>query len=144
LSDELLSATDYLQERIAQDGPWGIMLAQNGGTPGIVRYRNRTVDQITADTNGRLLFDDVIRDNVDPLAVDRMGVFEWLALTLQFTPDTQAEDSISLLLANNIEEDGSRFVGGGSWRRLDQKCVRTSMVASNQLLGKSYPRLAVL
>jgi hypothetical protein len=108
--DMLLTAEQYLELRIEQDGMYGIMLVQTDRvgdrteplkTPDY--YTSKGSSNFTADVDG------------EKISLSDMGLFEWLALTLQNedqeTPNRAAyipEGENTFLLANRLKDSAGR------------------------------------
>lgn len=103
----LLTPTQYLDKKIAEDGAWGVMLAQTSQAAGIERIKGQSPDQMTGDGSQHL---ELTGHNIDA-----MGVFEWIALTLQNDPKELSPQDASWLLANRMTVDGGPHVPGGDW-----------------------------
>lgn len=84
-SDQLLTLSDYLDSKIAQDGPWGIMLTQVG----------KEADVASLVANQEHLTGQSELPTVAGVHVDKLGVFEWLTMVAQFpTARLRGEDQI--------------------------------------------------
>jgi hypothetical protein len=133
-SERWISAEEYLNQRIAQDGDWGIMLAQVSDEAGWEAVKGQSPDQMTADGDGDLA---VVRDEVGA-----MGIFEWLALTLQNDPTKLSSQDYSWLLAN-------RFTDSNGVARVPYGDFSDGQVRSNRRWAYYQgddvrPRLAVI
>lgn len=95
---QLLTASQYLDKKIAEDGPVGVMLVQTSSAAGIERLVGQTPNQMTSDGSQHL---EVAGSNVDS-----MGVFEWIALTMQKDPRELSRQDYSWLLANRMTIQG--------------------------------------
>jgi hypothetical protein len=109
---QLRTANDYLARKIEQDGPWGVILTQTSDQAGLKRIvegsdENRSPDAMT--NNGAVHFEVAGR------AVDDMGIFEWLGLTLQEDPTKLSSQDYSWMLANRVEVGGGPHVPRGYW-----------------------------
>lgn len=133
-----MSAQDYLIRKIEQDGPWGVALVQTSDDAGLQRLvagepKDRTPDTLTNE--GKNHFE------VAGQAVDGLGIFEWLALTMQENPSELSSADYSWLLANHLDLNGGAHVpcgfsrGGQVWSYL--------RAAGNGGVG-IRPRLAVM
>src|SRR3990167_10936851 len=87
---QLLSPSQYLDRKIAEDGPWGVMLAQTSPQAGIDRLKGQSPDQLTENGTRHL--------EIAGQMVDSMGVFEWIALTLGQDPKLLSAEDYSWLL----------------------------------------------
>lgn len=90
----LVSAHNYLEERILKDGRWGIMLAQTTGQPGTKSMEKVKTSTLLSSANQRL--------SLEGKYVDAMGILEWLAMTIQENPNRISQTG-GWLLANRIE-----------------------------------------
>jgi hypothetical protein len=134
-----ISAREYLNERMDSDGAWGVMLAQTSDDAGL-RY-------LVEDTPDDERSPDALTDNgsyhlrVAGHYADAMGVFEWLALTLQEDPSKMSSQDLSWLLANRIDVNGGPCVPDGVFRG-----GRVGSGLSGADVGNSdiRPRLAVM
>lgn len=75
----LISTQDYLEKKITSDGLWGVMLMQTSNIPGALTglvLDPKSPREING--NGHLV--------LQKTNVDAMGIYEWLALTLQENP----------------------------------------------------------
>jgi hypothetical protein len=135
----LMTASEYLDERIDENGPWGIMLAQTSNDAGMLHQTGQSPDQLTtiSGRSGHML--------VGTILVDAMGIFEWWALTLQEDP-SQLSNAASLtsswLLANRINVRGDVQVPTGLWNSYGY--VGSSLDGAIQSSKYLRPRLAVL
>jgi hypothetical protein len=134
-----VSAREYLNERIDSDGAWGVMLAQTSDDAGL-RY-------LVEDTPDDERSPDALTDNgsyhfrVAGHYVDAMGIFEWLALTLQEDPSTLSSQDLSWLLANRLAVNGGPCVPGGYF---DGGQVRSRLYRADNDDSDIRPRLAVM
>lgn len=103
--ESLLTGGEYLDIMMERDGPWGIMLMQADGKPGNSTYKYRSPDELTAKGRAK-----IGRQSPEfNYSLSDMGIFEWLALTLQEDLNKLADGSTSMLLANRIDyDDGAR------------------------------------
>jgi hypothetical protein len=95
-ADSMVTAGEYLDERIAQDGDWGVILTQVSNDAGVESLRGKSPDELTSDGNGTLY--------VEGVEVDGMGIFEWLATTLNHDPTQLSSQDASWLLANRFND----------------------------------------
>jgi hypothetical protein len=104
---QLLTATQYLDKKIAEDGPVGVMLVQTSDDAGIERLADQSPDQMTGDGSQHL--------ELSGSNVDAMGVFEWISLTLQTDPAQLSSGDYSWMLANRLDVGGGPRVPRGGW-----------------------------
>ena len=109
---QLRTSSDYLARKIEQDGPWGVILTQTSDQAGLKRIvegsdENRSPDAMTNTGAGHF--------EVAGRAVDDMGIFEWLGLTLQEDPTKLSSQDYSWMLANRVEVSGDPRVPRGDW-----------------------------
>jgi hypothetical protein len=130
---QLLTASQYLDKKIAEDGPVGVMLVQTSDAAGIERLVGQSPDQMTSDGSQHL---EVAGSNVDS-----MGVFEWIALTLQSDPAQLSSDDYSWMLANRLDVSGDPHVPFGGW---DGGRVRSLLNWAGSQVGDVRVRLAVM
>lgn len=134
-----MSAKRYLDLRIEQDGPWGVMLAQTSIQAGLERLvkgspSDRTPNTLTNNGDENLM--------VAGQAVDAMGIFEWIALSLQENPTRLSSGDLSWLLANRIEDaNGDARVPFGDW---GGGRVGSRVYSAGNGNGIVRPRLAVI
>jgi hypothetical protein len=128
-----LSARDYLDERIAEDGPWGVLLTQTSQQAGLQNLIGKSPDDLT--DKGQKRFE------IAGHKVDSLGVFEWLAMTFQHDPSALSSDDESWLLANRITVNGGSEVAYGYWYG-DQ--VKSHLWKSEDQGDGARPRLAVI
>ncbi len=105
---QLLTASQYLDKKIAEDGPVGVMLVQTSDDAGIDRIKGQSPDQMTADGSQHL---EIAGHNIDA-----MGVFEWISLTLHSDPAQLSSEDYSWMLANRLDVGGAPRVPDGFWR----------------------------
>jgi hypothetical protein len=129
----LLSATEYLDRKIAQDGDWGIMLVQDSKEAGIDRIKGQSPNELTRDGQIHLVSSGSF--------IDAMGIFEWLSLTLQKDPRELSVSDYSWMLANRIDVDGSPYVPGGGF---GDGQVRSGLYRADDGGADIRPRLAVV
>ncbi|MFO0970730.1 MAG: hypothetical protein U0520_00045 [Candidatus Saccharimonadales bacterium] len=101
----LISAEHYLSLRIAEDGPWGVALVQTSKVAGVNSKLGQSPNQLTADGSAHLQIADH--------SIDGLGIFEWIATTLQADPRQFSPVDVSWMLANRLE--GGPFVPLGDW-----------------------------
>ena len=82
-TSDLLTMDDYLDYKIASDGPWGMMLMQTSIDAGSTATINKSPDQLTQDGTQPL--------EIGGYDVGSMGIIEWLAFTLQENPGAVAK-----------------------------------------------------
>ena len=104
---QMLTPSQYLDKKIAEDGPWGVILVQTSKEAGIERIKGQSPDQMTNNGNGHL---ELAGSNIDA-----MGVFEWIALTFQKDPKELSPQDAGWLLANRMTVDGDPHVPYGYW-----------------------------
>jgi hypothetical protein len=104
----LLTASQYLDKKIAEDGPVGVMLVQKSDIAGINRIKRQSPNEMTNDGSQHL---ELAGHNIDA-----MGVFEWLSLTLQTDPAQLSSEDYSWMLANRMNVAGIGFVPVCDWR----------------------------
>lgn len=107
-----ITARDYLDQRIATQGEWGIMLVQTSDDAGIKSIvegpdEQRSPNALTDKGNRHF--------NIAGHDVDGMGVLEWLCLTLQEDPTKLSSRDVSWLLANRFDINGALCVPDGDW-----------------------------
>ncbi len=106
-SSQLLTVEEYLESKIAEDGPWGVMLAQTSNLAGFRSIVGQSPDEMTVGGTRHL---QLVGQHVDA-----MGIFEWLALTLQEDPRTLSSGDHSWLLANRLSLLSGLYVPDGCW-----------------------------
>ncbi|MDO8591805.1 MAG: hypothetical protein Q7R60_02705 [bacterium] len=131
--ENLLTSSEYLDKKIAQDGPWGVMLVQTSNDAGTNGTKGKSPDSLTAGGQEHL---QVAGHNVDA-----MGIFEWLALTLQQDPTKLSREDVSWLLANRLDVYGDFRVSYGHCS-VDQ--VMSDLHFTIALSDFWQPRLAVM
>lgn len=136
--NQAYSAKVYLNIKMAADGAWGLMLAQNSGSPGLSRLLNLPAKDINPDA---LTKNGTARLQVNGQVVDRMGIFEWLCLTFQENPAKYMGGDISLLLANHITSRDRKSNSLIGFCRLET--VVTNLIASDNTRIDNMPRLAI-
>lgn len=133
------SAREYVNQRITHDGNWGVMLVQTSKDAGIQRLNegastDRTPNALTA--GGQSPFRIAGED------VGAMGIFEWVALSLQEDPQGISAADYSWLLANCIEDaNGVARVPCGYW---NDGQVESDLDSADFGDGVVRPRLAVM
>ncbi len=130
---QLLTPTEYLDKKIAEDGPWGVMLVQTSQEAGIERIKGQSPDEMTGSGSQHLELADQ--------PIDAMGVFEWIALTMQKDPKELSPQDVSWLLANRMTVDGAPRVPDGYW---DGGQVRSYLYWADYQDGLVRVRLAVM
>ena len=128
-----LTPSQYLDRKIAEDGPWGVALTQTSPQAGIDRLKGKSPDELTENGTRHL--------EVAGQMVDSMGVFEWIALTLQEDPKQLSAQDYSWLLANRIDIDDRPRVPDGIWG-VDQ--VESNLYWADRTDDYVRPRLAVM
>ena len=132
---ELMTPKDYLDRKIAEDGAWGIMLVQTSEQAGVESLRGKSPDELTSDGQGSFAIGAKCR-------VDGLGIFEWLALTIQEDPrQLSAKTDYSWMLANRLDVEGDPYVPNGYWL-VDQ--VGSGLASAADQDDNMRPRLAVL
>lgn len=110
---QLITSSDYLARKIEQDGPWGVILTQTSNQAGLKRIVESSTGQRSPDAmtnHGASHFEIAGR------AVDNMGIYEWLAVTLQEDPTKLSCHDYSWMLANRVDGgDGGAHVPRGDW-----------------------------
>jgi hypothetical protein len=134
-----LPVEEYLDLKLNNDGPWGVGLVQTSNQAGLARLIEGPSDQRSPNAltqNGTAHF-RVAEQNVDAL-----GLFEWLALTLQENPENLSIDDSSWLLANRLDAFGQGMcVPSASWIS-GTLCVGIDKADFDSTLIR--PRLAIL
>ena len=102
-----LSTRNYLAERIADDGEWGVILTQTSSDAGMKRFINKSPDQLTESGKNRLA--------VQGYPVDSLGILEWLCMGLQHPTAQLSANDQSWLLANRLKYNGKTLVPYGVW-----------------------------
>lgn len=134
---KVITAAEYLDKKIATDGPWGIMLVQATQEAGTnTMLEAKSLAQRTQDGTQQIILAEQ--------PVDAMGIFEWLALTLQRDPHTLSNIDQSMLPANRFEhiENGERksYVPYALWLNDKSNILPIEVHTANSFLR---PRLAV-
>jgi hypothetical protein len=127
------TAAEYLDHKIEQDGPWGLMLVQTGDEPGAKSLIGQSPDDLT----GRANHTPVIAGQ----EVGSFGLFEWLALTLQEDPKQLSTQYYSWMIANRTEVTGDPRVPIGDWNDVQ---VKSNLYYADNQRGVARPRLAVM
>lgn len=135
---KLLSCGEYLQKKIAQDGDWGIILAQTSNQAGLEMLKGQSPDLMTGNGKKRIGVNGEQGGVAHPL--DSMGIFEWLALTVQEDPSQLSTHDFSWLLANRLDVRGVPYVPNGDW--YDGQ-VRSRLRRADDQDDGVRPRLAV-
>jgi hypothetical protein len=130
---EWISAKSYLQQRIAKDGPWGVALIQTSPNYGVQSLADTSVDELTGQGSRHI--------EIGGERVDGLGIFEWIAMTLQHEPADFTRYK-SLLLANRIRYPGCEYVPTGLYQAGGRFSCK--MDPADQSNFYSRPRLAVL
>jgi hypothetical protein len=108
---QLLSVKDYLEQRIASiddDSGVGVMLVQMSEVLGIEELVEKTPDDMTGGGGSRL----VIANSEREVAIDELGIIEWLALISQ---PVQKEASDDLGGNDETNNKGALPKLGPSW-----------------------------
>ncbi len=129
----MLRSSEYLDRKIAADGPWGIMLIQTSNEAGLDQLKGQSPDQMTNNGQDHLKFNG--------FGVDSLGIFEWFALTLQEDPTKLSSFGYSWMLANRLVVDNKPQVPGGDFNG-DQ--VRSDLGNSGNSYDNARVRLAVM
>lgn len=134
----MLSAREYLDRRIEEEGPWGLALVQTSEQAGVKDLIGKSPDELSEDpSQGKYL-------KVAGEKVDDLGVFEWLALSFQYDPSKiSGSTDYSWMLANRIEaaNGGEARVPYGYWGGYR---VASLLNRSGDQNGGIRPRLAVV
>ena len=130
-----LSARQYLTQRLEEDGPWGIVLIQNTEDAGISSLADKSPDDLTAQGNGHF--------EIAGQQVDGLGVFEYLALTMQHDGYSFSTNNRSFMLANRLLVRNIPMVAFGGWDK-DRLRVTLGVNPADNSLGEITPRLAVI
>lgn len=126
-----LSARAYLEQRIATNGPWGVMLVQTSKHAGLKNFEGKSPNELT--DYGYKHFE------IAGYPVDSLGIFEWLAFTLQEDPKQLSRRDFSWLLANVCS---GLYVPYGVWREDDH--VESGIFRDNVQTRAMRPRIAVI
>lgn len=111
--ERLITPTEYLDRKIAQDGAWGVMLLQTSDQAGLRRIVERPEDMRSPDA----MTNNGVGDfEIAAIKADNLGIFEWLAASFQEDPSKLSSQDLSWMLANCIDVDGDPHVPQGSWR----------------------------
>jgi hypothetical protein len=130
---EWLSAREYLDQRIAEDGAWGVVLTQTSPEAGVKSLVGKSPDKLTDKGRKRL--------EIAGYKVDGLGIFEWLAMTFQHDPSELSPSDYSWMLANRLYVGGGARVPNGRWYG-DR--VRSALSNAGSQGGGARPRLAVI
>jgi hypothetical protein len=136
---EYLKATEYLDQRIAEDGDWGIILAQTSSMAGLkslIRPEGFTNTRTPDEMAGKL--------TVAGQRVDGMGIFEYIALTLQEDPKTISNRDCSWLLANHLRVPGSANENKLPYGRWNEDSVVFGLLPDDYSSALYQPRLAIV
>lgn len=129
----LMTPRGYLETAIAADGLWGVMLAQTSPDAGVESKLGKSPDALTGEGQ--------VRMRLAGQEVDYMGVFEWIALTLQEDPSELSNEDYSWLLANRITIGGVPRAAYGRW---DVRRVESGFDPADDGDENARPRLAVM
>lgn len=94
---QLDTSSDYLARKIEQGGPWGVIPTQTSDQAGL--------ECIVYGSDEQRSPDDMINNGAGQ-AVDNIGIFEWLGLTLPEDPTKLSTQDYSWILANRVEVGG--------------------------------------
>ncbi len=134
-----ISVQAYLDRKIEQDGPWGIMLVQTSEEAGLDRLvqgseEERSPNALTNSGAGSF--------EVAGQQADGLGIFEWIALTMQVDPKTLSPTDVSWLLANRFDDtSGEARVPLGYW---EDGRVYSDLDWADDQDDNIRPRLAVM
>jgi hypothetical protein len=110
--ERLITPTEYLDRKIAQDGAWGVMLLQTSDQAGLKRIVEGPEDMRSPDA---MTNNGVGHFEVAGIKVDNLGIFEWLATSFQEDPSKLSSQDYSWMLANRMTVDGGPHVPSGRW-----------------------------
>lgn len=127
------TAREYLDYKISQDGPWGTVLIQTSDEAGVDNWKGQSPDELTHQGTWT--------PELEGKPVGSMGIFEWLAVTMQEDPRQLSSKDYSWLLANRLTVDGGPQVPFGFWRGGQVGSILDWAVRQ---LGDTRPRLAVM
>jgi hypothetical protein len=130
---EWLSAREYLDQRIAEDGAWGVVLTQTSPEAGVKSLVGKSPDELTDEGRKRL--------EIAGYKVDGLGIFEWLAMTFQHDPSTLSPSDYTWMLANRLDVGGGSRVPVGDW---SDGQVGSSLGFADVRAENARPRLAVI
>jgi hypothetical protein len=135
---ELQTASEYLADRVSESGAsgWGVMLVQTAVQANVPLLAGQSANDLTFNGLDHL---------TGPFGIktDALGIFEWLALTLQSDPQKLALKDRTLLLANRIVMgDTLSYVPCAGWDD-ERACVSILNSLPNARDGVE-PRLAVM
>jgi len=125
--------------RIAEDGDWGIILAQTSSMAGLkslIRPEGFTNTRTPDEMAGKL--------TVAGQRVDGMGIFEYIALTLQEDPKTISNRDCSWLLANHLRVPGSANENKLPYGRWNEDSVVFGLLPDDYSSVLYQPRLAIV
>ncbi len=98
LGGSALGPEAYLNERIAREGPWGMMLAQTSYDPGLMVRENTSPSFVSLEDSRQL--------SIAGQSVSALGIFEEMAFSLQIDKfDYMAEPDSIWLPANSFSDD---------------------------------------
>ncbi len=133
----LIKPSEYLEDKISADGPWGIMWAQSSDEAG-----TKNIDDSSSPNNLTNFGGDHL--TIAGQDVDAMGVFEWLGLTFQKNrPDRLSRRDYSWLLANRLLTEAGVVVPSADWDPDDNQ-AGMYLHDADKKNRRSIPRLAVL
>ena len=142
--DDIISAEDYLDGRIAADGPWGMVLAQGSSGAGIPPAYNKSwKDESPAALLGKG------RLAVEGYRVGSMGIFELMGLLLQEERGYFAKEVASWLPAmcdiEDINISGQKSVLLRMQRPNQAEiAINTTDMEISRKFNRVEPRLCVL
>lgn len=145
---ELLTPKEYLDAKIASDGPWGVMLAQTGKNFGYLRMDS--AGNLSDEYNPNMLTrNGDARFQIAGYNVDGLGLFEWLAITMQadpkqLSPISLGTSTMSWFLGNRFIRGDEPVVPVGYWSDGINNLTYMYYSADHYLRGIVRPRLAVL
>lgn len=125
--------TSYLDLKRNLDGDWGMFLVQTNTDAGVQSLVGKSPNELTADGSQHL--------KVAGERVDAMGIFEWLALTIQENPAELSSSDFSWMLANRVDVNGGTYVPLGDWG-VGQ--VESGLYDASYSDAIGRPRLAVM
>lgn len=130
---KLITPSEYVDENIAREGPWGVILMQTSKEAGIARVGGSPDDMTNKG---------VERTGWKDQYVDVMGVLEWIALTMQVNPQQLSPGGRggSWLLANRLVLGREAYVPLAYWNRR----VNTYLYRANNGHENLHARLAVM
>lgn len=128
-----MSAGSYLEQQISEHGNWGVMLVQASNQAGVRSLIGKSPDELTNRGEDNLI--------VGGRRVDALGIFEWIALSIQENPRELSPNDYSWLLANRLTLDDSPYVPTGQWLGLQ---VKWRVDRADNQDDDTRPRLAVM